>query len=257
MSEDAYEVLAVRYGTFAGRHVRDSLLRAELHADAPYPLDFYLWVIRNAHRTNVVDTGFDPAEAARRNRTLIHEPRDALAIAGVDAAWVRDVIVTHMHFDHAGGITQFPAATFHLREAEMEFATGRYMAHSHFAHPFGVEVTCDMVRAVYRGRVAFHDGTAEIAPNLTVHRVGAHRPGVDGARLRRGAPLPEPAGGNRGQRAETGCTPVTAGPAGTRPGIVSEPEPKGITISSALPCITCCSWAKSLLPGIKGKHRSG
>ena len=112
---DAYEVLAVRYATFAGRRMRDNLLRTDLHGDAPYPLDFYLWVIRNPHRTIVVDTGFDPAEAARRNRVVIHEPRDALAAAGIDAAQVRDVIVTHMHFDHAGGISQFPAASFHLQ----------------------------------------------------------------------------------------------------------------------------------------------
>lgn len=180
---DSYEVLAVRYATFAGRRARDNLLRADGHADAPYPLDFYIWVIRNADRTIVVDTGFDLAEAARRNRQVIREPRDALAAAGIDAAHVRDVIVTHMHFDHAGGIGQFPGATFHLQDAEMVFATGRYMAHPHFSHPFGVEVTCDMVRAVYRGRVTFHDGAAEIAPNVTVHRVGGHSAGLQVVRV--------------------------------------------------------------------------
>lgn len=183
MAADSYEVLALRYATFAGRRRRDNLLRPDMHADAPYPLDFFIWVIRNADRTIVVDTGFDPAEAARRGRALIHEPRDVLASAGIDAAAVRDVIVTHMHFDHAGGIGQFPAATFHLQDAEMAFATGRYMAHSHFAHPFGAEVTCDMVRANYAGRVSFHDGEDVIAPNVTVHRVGGHSAGLQVVRV--------------------------------------------------------------------------
>lgn len=180
---DIYEVLAVRYATFAGRRNRDNLLRPDLHADAPYPLDFYLWVIRNDARTIVVDTGFDPAEAERRGRSLICEPRVALAAAGIDAASVRDVIVTHMHFDHAGGISQFPTATFHLQDAEMSFATGRYMAHTQFTHAFSVDVTCDMVRAVYGGRVAFHDGDAEIAPGVTVHRVGGHSAGLQVVRV--------------------------------------------------------------------------
>ena len=65
----------------------------------------------------------------------------------------------------------------------MAFATGRYMAHGHFAHPFGVEVTCDMVRAVYRGRVVFHDGEAQVAPNVTVHRVGGHSAGLQVVRV--------------------------------------------------------------------------
>ncbi|UFN48462.1 N-acyl homoserine lactonase family protein [Roseomonas sp. OT10] len=183
MTEDTYEVLALRYATFAGRRRRDNLLRVDLHADAPYPLDFFIWVLRNAERVIVVDTGFDTREAARRNREVLLEPRDALAAAGIDAATVRDVIVTHMHFDHAGGITQFPNATFHLQDAEMAFATGRYMAHRHVAHPFGVEVTCDMVRAVYAGRVTFHDGEDVIAPNVTVHRVGGHSAGLQVVRV--------------------------------------------------------------------------
>lgn len=180
---DLYEVLAVRYATWAGRRNRDNLLRPDLHADAPYPLDFYVWVIRNERRTIVVDTGFDAREAARRNRVVLHEPHHALAMAGVDAATVQDVIVTHMHFDHAGGIGHFPVATFHLQDAEMAFATGRYMTHAHFTHAFSVEVTCDMVRAVYGGRVAFHDGEAEIAPNVTVHRVGGHSAGLQIVRV--------------------------------------------------------------------------
>jgi glyoxylase-like metal-dependent hydrolase (beta-lactamase superfamily II) len=65
----------------------------------------------------------------------------------------------------------------------MAFATRRFMAHSHFAHPFSAEVTCDMVRAAYRGRVAFQDGTGEIAPNVTVHRVGGHSIGLQVVRV--------------------------------------------------------------------------
>lgn len=185
MSVDGcYEVLALRYATFAGRKRRDNLLRPDGHLDAPDPLDFFIWVLRSADRVLVIDTGFDTKEAARRDRELLREPRDALAAAGIDAAAVRDVIVTHMHFDHAGGIDQFPQATFHLQEAEMAFATGRYMGHRHFAHPFGVEVTCDMVRAVYAGRVAFYGGDAEIAPGVTVHRVGGHSAGLQVVRVR-------------------------------------------------------------------------
>ncbi len=178
-----YEVLAVRYATYAGRTRRDNLLRPDGHLDAPYPLDFFVWVVRNAERTIVVDTGFDEREARRRERSTTHPPREALAMAGVDASAVQDVIVPHLHFDHAGGIEEFPNATFHVQDAEMAFATGRYMTHRHFAHAFSAEVVCDMVRAVFQGRVRFHDGTDEIAPNVTVHRTGGHSAGLQVVRV--------------------------------------------------------------------------
>ena len=183
MTDDTYEVLAVRYASFAARKRRDNLLRPDPHLDSPMPIDFYLWVIRNAARTIVVDCGFDRKEAERRGRTINHVPRDALAMAGVDANQVRDVIVTHLHFDHAGTIDHFPNATFHLQDAEMAYATGRYMGHKHFTHPFTAEIVCDMVRAVFAGRVSFHDGDDVIAPNVTVHRTGGHSAGLQVVRV--------------------------------------------------------------------------
>ena len=111
-------------------------MRPDGHLDAPYPLDFFVWVVRSTERTIVVDTGFDEKEAARRERSLICRPGDALAMAGVDAAVVRDVVVTHLHCDHAGGIEQFPNAIFHVQDAEMAFATGRYMDASAFRARF-------------------------------------------------------------------------------------------------------------------------
>jgi glyoxylase-like metal-dependent hydrolase (beta-lactamase superfamily II) len=38
---------------------------------------------------------------------------EMLARAGLDPAVVRDVVLTHMHFDHPGGIGLFPTARFH------------------------------------------------------------------------------------------------------------------------------------------------
>lgn len=181
--DDIYEVCALRYATYAGRQRRENLLRADPHLDGPMPLDFYIWVARNASRTVVIDTGFDAAEGRRRGREVTREPRDALAMIGVDPAAVEDVIITHMHFDHAGTIDHFPNARFHLQEAEMAYATGRYMCHPQCTHAYSPEIVCDMVRAVFRGRVSYHDGDAEVAPNITVHRVGGHTAGLQVVRV--------------------------------------------------------------------------
>ena len=181
--DNIYEVFALRYATFGGRQHRESVLRADPHLDGPMPIDFFIWVARNALRTVVIDTGFDTAEGKRRGREVTREPRDCLAMMDIDPASVRDVVITHLHFDHAGTIDHFPNATFHLQEAEMAYATGRYMCHSQITGAYSPEIVCDMVRAVFRGRVMFHDGDAEVAPNITVHRVGGHTAGLQVVRV--------------------------------------------------------------------------
>ncbi|MDB5625779.1 MAG: N-acyl homoserine lactonase family protein, partial [Tardiphaga sp.] len=64
---EAYEVLAVRYGTHKERGARDNFMHpqevTDLHEMA-LPLDYFVWVIRNAARTIVVDTGFTHETAA-------------------------------------------------------------------------------------------------------------------------------------------------------------------------------------------------
>jgi len=42
---------------------------------------------------------------------------------------------------------------------------------------------CEMVRHVYSGRVVFHDGDAEVAPGITVHKVGGHSRGLQCVRV--------------------------------------------------------------------------
>lgn len=105
-------------------------------------------------------------------------------MAGVDAAGVRDVVITHLHYDHAGTVGAFPAARFHLQEREMHYATGPLMARDVFAAPYTPDHVCEMVRAVFQGRVSFHDGDAEIAPGVSVHLLGGHTPGLQCVRVR-------------------------------------------------------------------------
>ncbi|HMN78644.1 MAG TPA: N-acyl homoserine lactonase family protein [Burkholderiaceae bacterium] len=146
-------------------------------------MDYYVWVIRNAARTVVVDTGFGPEVARRRGRELLRTPAEGLALVGVDAAAVRDVVITHLHYDHVGTFQDFPAARFHLQDREMAYATGRHMAHGHLNHGFEVDEVAGMVRLVYGDRVRFHDGEAALAPGISLHRIGGHTDGLQCVRV--------------------------------------------------------------------------
>ncbi len=184
---ETYEVFAIRYGSVAGRLRRDNFIIAPEHPvdshDSEMPLDYFVWAIVNENRTIVVDTGFERTEGDKRGRTITRLPAEGLEIIGIDAAKIEDVIITHLHYDHAGTLDDFPAARFHLQESEMNYATGKHMCHEPFGHAYAADHVCTMVRRVFDGRVAFHDGDAEVAPGISVHWIGGHTAGVQCVRV--------------------------------------------------------------------------
>lgn len=179
-----YEVLALRYATTAlDRPRRENFFPGmDLH-DGVMPLDYFIWVIRGDGRTVVVDTGFGEAQALKRGRRLLHDPVALLAQAGIRAADVSDVILTHLHYDHAGGLSSFPKATFHLQDDEMRFATGRQMCHACMSAPFECTDVVETVKLVFDGRVRFHDGDATLLPGIELFRVGGHSGGLQVVRV--------------------------------------------------------------------------
>jgi len=176
-----YELYAIRYAT-AMRKQTDVFIGADLH-DAAVPMDYFIWVARNDSHTVVIDTGFDALAAERRGRQLLREPGEGLRLLGIDCSQVKQVIITHLHYDHAGNLQLFPRARFHLQDREMAFATGRHMAHPFFARAYELDAVLSMVRLVYGGQVIFHDGDAEIVPGITVHHVGGHTHGLQVVRV--------------------------------------------------------------------------
>lgn len=176
-----YQLYAIRYATRDGRRA-DHFVGGDPH-DAPMPMDYFLWVAVGAERAVVIDTGFTADVARRRGRTFLRCPVETLKLVGVDGDTVRDVILTHMHYDHVGNFQKFPAAQFHLQEPELTFATGRYMQFPRLAHSFEVEDVVGIVRLNYARRVVFHNGPADIAPGITLHAVGGHSAGLQFVRV--------------------------------------------------------------------------
>ncbi|MBO9356125.1 MBL fold metallo-hydrolase [Bordetella petrii] len=180
---DPFELYALRYARHRGRLAEHNYLGGADFHDADSDLDYYVWVARRDGEAYLVDTGFGPDAARARGRELLMPVDAALGLLGLDAARIEHVIITHLHYDHAGTLANFPAATFHLQEAEAAYATGRCMCHAALRHPFDVEDIVSYVRTLYQGRVRFHQGASEIAPGLSVHRVGGHTDGLQVVRV--------------------------------------------------------------------------
>lgn len=180
---DEHEVYAIKYA----RHHRPAaanFMGGDPHDLADMPLDYFVWLVRGPAGDVVVDTGFDEAAARRRGRELLRSPAEGLKALGVEPAGVRDVVVTHMHYDHAGNDGLFPAATYHVQDREMAHCTGRCMCHPFLRQPFEADDVAAMVRRTFAGRTRFHDGESRLAPGLTLHRIGGHSEGLQVVRVR-------------------------------------------------------------------------
>jgi glyoxylase-like metal-dependent hydrolase (beta-lactamase superfamily II) len=177
-----YEIYAVRYAHNPNAKRSNNFIGGDAH-DGPMPLDYFVWAIKGADRTFILDTGFDAAMGVKRNRQFLRSPAVGLKAIGVEPDQVRDVILSHMHYDHCGNYDMFPNARYHLQDKEMAYCTGRCICMPGLAAPFEEEDVVAIVRKLFAARVAFHDGSAEIAPGLSVHHVGGHSKGLQVTRV--------------------------------------------------------------------------
>jgi glyoxylase-like metal-dependent hydrolase (beta-lactamase superfamily II) len=165
------EVLAVRYGTLVA--TKGSLFHG-FDSDEPQSLDYFFWVLRYDDFTVLVDTGFDPAVAARRGRECLVPPVDALARLGLPP--VTRVVVTHFHYDHVGNLPAFAGAELLVPERELEFWTGEAGRDPAFAgHVEAAEVAW-----IAAAGPTTYSGGDEVAPGVTALSLPGHSPGQMG-----------------------------------------------------------------------------
>jgi len=177
MSE-SYEVLAVRYGTRQAS-AADVFLNYSFYGepDRPLAMDYFFWVVRSPSRVIVVDSGFSPRGGAARGRTTLLGLPAALRAAGVNPDEVAQVVVTHAHYDHIGGLPAFGAAEVIMTRAEYEFWTGPLGGRTQFAHHAQAEEISHLRALRAAGRLTLTGSSARVAPGVELTLVGGHTPG--------------------------------------------------------------------------------
>jgi glyoxylase-like metal-dependent hydrolase (beta-lactamase superfamily II) len=176
--DDEYEVVIVQYGTRLG-HRAEVYLNYAVYGqdDGPIGMDYFVWVIRNAHRTILVDTGFSVEGGANRNRTFVREIPEIYAALGINTDAEQTIIVTHAHYDHIGNIDLFPKAQLIICESEYDFWASGMRDRMQFKHSTEVEELDALVAANEQGRVTQFTGELELAPGVALMEIGGHTPG--------------------------------------------------------------------------------
>jgi len=181
-----YEIYAIRYGTSPHRKRYNNCVVChdqDVH-EMPMPMDFFVWVIRNEDTVIMVDTGSRDWKCRDRGHDYIRCPIESLSALNIKPEDVQHVIVTHMHWDHAGNIDKLPNAKVHIQLEEMRCVTGPDMTRKSMNNFYLVDDVCTVIQRLFGGSVVYHDSAAdEVVPGVSVHKVGGHTPGMQVVRV--------------------------------------------------------------------------
>ena len=147
-------------------------------------INYFIWVIKGAHGNFVVDTGMDEAMATKRGRRVDKPIAEGLRALGIAPDTIAKAIVTHLHFDHAGNYDLFPRALSHAGHGDGLCHRPLHVPRATALAVRGRRRGCDGAKKVFAGRVEFHDGDDELAPGITLHKIGGHSMGLQCVRVK-------------------------------------------------------------------------
>ena len=169
-----YEVFAVRYATLPGFPVA-GLVQG---ADPARKLDIAMavWLIKGNGRNILVDSGFYRQQFFKAWTVKdFMKTSEAVTRAGVKPEEITDIIITHMHWDHADGMDLFPNARIWLQRDEYTYYTGEAWQHEKTHGGIDQDDVLALVKLNMAGRVGLVDGDAqEILPGVTCYTGGKH-----------------------------------------------------------------------------------
>ena len=174
-ADPSYELYAARFGVIPAFQVSGLVAGADTSRRLDIPV--MVWLIKGSNGRNVlVDSGFFRPNLVERWKVQnFRKPSDAVLAAGVRAEDITDIIISHAHWDHAGGIELFPKATIWIQREEYEYYTGEAW-HARTTHG-GIDADdmLALVRANTQGRVKFVEGDdQEIIPGIRCYIGGRH-----------------------------------------------------------------------------------
>jgi glyoxylase-like metal-dependent hydrolase (beta-lactamase superfamily II) len=167
-----YDVYAIRYATIPGFPVRGLVAGAD--TSRRMDIAMMVWLLRGNGRTVLVDAGFYRDKFVQRWKPVdFIQPSEAVARAGVKPEEVTDIIVSHVHWDHADGLDLFPNARIWIQKEEYQHhvgATGGALDRA-----IDADDAAMLHALATRGRVNQVDGdSTEIIPGITVFTGGKH-----------------------------------------------------------------------------------
>jgi glyoxylase-like metal-dependent hydrolase (beta-lactamase superfamily II) len=177
-SSPIYEVFAIRYASIPDFPVNALIAGAD--PQRKFSIAMTIWLIRGNGRVVLVDSGFYRPQFFKQFKIDgFIKPSDAVAQSGIQPALtaedVTDVVITHMHWDHADGMDLFPRARIWLQKDEYTYYTGEAWQQPRTHGGIDPDDVLAAVKLNLAGRVTLVNGDAqEIFPGITCYTGGKH-----------------------------------------------------------------------------------
>jgi glyoxylase-like metal-dependent hydrolase (beta-lactamase superfamily II) len=172
--EPNYTIRAIRYATLPKFPLDGLVMGAP--KDQVIDIAMVFWVIQGGGHTILFDSGFHREKwFADFHITDFLAPNEAVGQAGIPASSVTDIIVSHAHWDHMGGIDLFPNATIWIQKQEYEYYTGAAWQPGGQHGGIDPDDVQELVQRNVRGQLRFVNGDdVEIPPGIRAYTGARH-----------------------------------------------------------------------------------
>ncbi len=169
-----YSIQAIRFADSPGDSVADMVMGAP--KDEKIDTIYARWLIRGGGRNILFDSGFHRDRWFKLWTVKDYlRPDEAVRLAGVKPEEVTDVVVSHAHWDHMGGIDLFPKATVWIQREEFRYYTGEAWQPGGDHGGIDPDDVRELVRINTEGRLRLVDGDdQEIIPGIRAYTGARH-----------------------------------------------------------------------------------
>lgn len=175
MSE--YEIYALKYA--GPREGSGAVVMWNRDWDKKAKRAYYIWCLKGPDGPIVVDAGIAPDMAQKNGVPDYVNPVEVLSALGFEADQVKHLILTHLHWDHANGVSLFPNASVYVQEQEYEFWTEDPLARRPvFAGPFDPGAISYLADLRQKGKLVLLKGDQEIFPGIECLLAPGHTVGL-------------------------------------------------------------------------------
>ena len=169
-----YSIDAIRYADSPHDPVADLVIGGP--KDETVDTIYAIWLIRGGGRNILFDSGFHRARWFKEWTIKNYlQPDKAVALAGVKPEEITDVVISHAHWDHLGGIDLFPKATVWIQKQEYAYYTGEAWQPGGKHGGIDPEDVQALVKRNTEGRLRLVDGDGvEILPGIAAYTGSRH-----------------------------------------------------------------------------------
>jgi glyoxylase-like metal-dependent hydrolase (beta-lactamase superfamily II) len=173
IAQPAYEVYAIRYATVKDFAVSGLIAGAD--KSRKMDIAMMVWLIKGPGRNILFDAGFYRDQFMKQWHPAEYtKPSEAISKLGLQPDDITDVIISHIHWDHADGFDLFPKAKIWIQKDELEYYAGEaWQGHRRTAAD--PETIVGLVKLNTEGRVGLVNGDAQqILPGIICYIGGKH-----------------------------------------------------------------------------------